>query len=334
MEDVILTIGGRIFAIWKDDYLDSPLLWRKRNCPYTSCCWSSRAGIFLLARIDGELEIWELTRKTQEPIYLQFISTGPITGLSTRLSSKTIGICDRNGAFRIFAEPQESDEESLERIEWFEEFVWREVKRKRNFLLWQLDFLKTNPTALERKKSRAADEVKRRHQEAREKFQREQEELIRLEAEKKARMIKKPKAEIWKSRDHERMKRILLKKKGFDPIKLENSRLPLVQQENERNLKLKKAQQKLTQREKYFKNLLSMELPCVSEKEQSGLRNTITMPSNSKDIEREAKNYKEEFYKIQNEALQKLHETSFVPKFDWNTAMREGRRRELLVKID
>lgn len=283
-----------------------------------------------MARFDGELEIWEITRKTQEPVYLQFISTGPITGLYSRLSSKIIGICDQNGAFRIFIEPEETDEESLERIEWFEEFVWREVKRKRNFLHWQSDFLQTSPAAIERKRTRAADEAKRRHQEAREKFQKEQEELARLKAEKKARMIKKAKADIWKSRDHERMKKILLKKKGFNPVKLEDSRLPLVLQQKDRDLKLKSAQQEILLKEKYFKDLLCMELPYVERKEKIDGKK-VSAVKNSKVGEQ---NYKEDYFKIRDETLKKLHEDSFAPKFDWNSAMREGRRRELLVKID
>ena len=328
MDDVILTIGGRIFAIWKDEYLDSPLLWRRSCHSYTASCWSNRAGMFLLARIDGELEIWDITRKTQEPVFSQCISRGPITGVCPRLFSRFIGICDYNGAFRIFIEPEESKEESLERIEWFEEFVWREVKRKRNFFLWESDFLKTNPEAIAKKKFRDSEEAKRKHQEAREKFLKEQEELARKEAELQARMIKKSKAAVWKMRDYERMKKVLLQKKGFIPKKSEERRFPIVVQQKERNLKLEKAKQEIGLKEKYFKDVVSAEFPRVEREDASKV---IKIPL-IKEVQDNKKNYKEEFLKVREEAQKKLNESPYVPKFDWNTAMKEGRRRQQMMK--
>lgn len=330
MDDVILTIGGRIFAIWKDDYLDSPLLWRRCSHCYTSSCWSHRSGMFLLSRIDGELEIWDITKKTQDPVLLQFISGGPITGLYPGVSSRIIGICDYNGAFRIFIEPEESKEESLERVEWFEEFVWREIKRKRNFFLCESDFLKNNPKAVSRKKSRDSEDAKRKHQEAREKFQKEQEEWARKEAELQASLIKKSKAAIWKSQDYGRMKKILLKKKGFVPKKLEESRLPLVAQQTERYFKLEKAKQEICLKEKYFKALMSAEFPHVKRESESKVGKIPLIKGIQED---NRKNYNEESLRVRKEAQRKLHENPYVPKFDWNTAMKEGRRRQMMMMM-
>jgi hypothetical protein len=71
----------------------------------------------------------------------------------------------------VFSESREDREsEDLERIEWLEEFAWREAKRKYDFRSWQMDYLRQDPRALEREAERQRARADRKHEEARQQF--------------------------------------------------------------------------------------------------------------------------------------------------------------------
>ena len=75
LEDVFLTVGGDIFALWKEDLVDGPIFCKKSsNRFYSGGCWSSRFGIFLLTTVDAYLEVWDLKRNDNEPVLLKVVS--------------------------------------------------------------------------------------------------------------------------------------------------------------------------------------------------------------------------------------------------------------------
>ena len=75
LDDVFLTVGGRVFAVWKEDFALAPVYQRRSpDCKYGDGCWSGRSGMFVLTRLDGCFELWDLKRKPNEPVLLQTIS--------------------------------------------------------------------------------------------------------------------------------------------------------------------------------------------------------------------------------------------------------------------
>ena len=337
IEEVLLTIGGHAFAIWQDNYLNSPLLWQQRIVNrYTACCWSNEIpGVFLLGRNDGDLETWDIRRKTKEPVLVQTISGNSITGLYTSHGSlndasfKVIGICDYNGAFHVYRETVKSFSDNWERLEWFRNFVTREVKRKREFHDWQDEYLKNNEKALERRAGRVTEEAKRRHAEARRKFIAEQEELARLKAERKSRNIPKSKDFLRKAKNLEIAKTVLLEKKGFSPKELENARLPLLRQQDEKKSRFVKAQNEIFNRDTYFSDALSFEFPeNLSKTEVEDSESQELLEKSSSEIPNEDF---QKYCTIRDEARKMLLDNPSVPKFNWNDAMREGRRRQKTV---
>lgn len=120
--------------------------------------------------------------KTKKENYLMFSIMNFITLKVTlyvwpsplTIKNKFLAISDGPSSLRVFVEPESKDsrecEEDLERLEWFEEFSWRETKRKLDFKRWQNYYLANDATALRRKAEREQAEVHKRHQEARKKF--------------------------------------------------------------------------------------------------------------------------------------------------------------------
>ncbi|KFZ54170.1 WD repeat-containing protein 63, partial [Antrostomus carolinensis] len=88
-KDIILSIGGRNFAIWKEGVTNGPIL--QSSCSAgrsTAGHWSlTRPGVFFIGRDDGNIDIWDLLRKTYEPTHSQNISKSMITFISLWIAS-------------------------------------------------------------------------------------------------------------------------------------------------------------------------------------------------------------------------------------------------------
>ncbi|KAM3876189.1 dynein axonemal intermediate chain 3 [Diretmus argenteus] len=80
-KDIILTVGGWNFAIWKEGVMDGPIM--QSPCSEQLCsvgCWSlSRPAVFFIGKEDGNIEVWDLLEKTHEPSQVHSITTSKIT---------------------------------------------------------------------------------------------------------------------------------------------------------------------------------------------------------------------------------------------------------------
>ncbi|NXM74807.1 WDR63 protein, partial [Serilophus lunatus] len=80
-KDIFLSTGGQNFAIWKEGVTHGPVL--QSSCSagrYTAGQWSlTRPGVFFIGRDDGNVDIWDLLKKTYMPSHCQNISKSSIT---------------------------------------------------------------------------------------------------------------------------------------------------------------------------------------------------------------------------------------------------------------
>ncbi|NXT55435.1 WDR63 protein, partial [Pluvianellus socialis] len=88
-KDIVLSIGGRKFAIWKEGVTNGLIL--QSSCSagrYTAGQWSlTRPGVFFIGRDDGNIDIWDLLKKTHEPSHFQNVSESMITFISPCIAS-------------------------------------------------------------------------------------------------------------------------------------------------------------------------------------------------------------------------------------------------------
>ncbi|NXB21467.1 WDR63 protein, partial [Rhagologus leucostigma] len=88
-KDIFLSIGGQKFAIWKEGVTNGPIL--QSSCSagrYTAGQWSlTRPGVFFIGRDNGNIDIWDLLKKTHEPSHFQNISKSVITFISPSTAS-------------------------------------------------------------------------------------------------------------------------------------------------------------------------------------------------------------------------------------------------------
>ncbi|NWT08449.1 WDR63 protein, partial [Vireo altiloquus] len=88
-KDIFLSIGGQKFAIWKEGVTSGPILQSSSSAGrYTAGQWSlTRPGVFFIGRDNGNIDIWDLLKKTHEPSHFQNISKSIITFISPSSAS-------------------------------------------------------------------------------------------------------------------------------------------------------------------------------------------------------------------------------------------------------
>ncbi|NXU03023.1 WDR63 protein, partial [Buphagus erythrorhynchus] len=105
-KDIFLSIGGQKFAIWKEGVTNGPIL--QSSCSagrYTAGQWSlTRPGVFFIGRDNGNIDIWDLLKKTHEPSHFQTISKSIITFINPSSASAEqhfLAVSDNLGVLHI-----------------------------------------------------------------------------------------------------------------------------------------------------------------------------------------------------------------------------------------
>ncbi|NWU44000.1 WDR63 protein, partial [Hylia prasina] len=105
-KDIFLSVGGQKFAIWKEGFTNGPIL--QSSCSagrYTAGQWSlTRPGVFFIGRDNGNIDIWDLLKKTHEPSHFQNISKSIITFISPSCASEEqhfLAVSDSLGVLHI-----------------------------------------------------------------------------------------------------------------------------------------------------------------------------------------------------------------------------------------
>uniref|UniRef100_A0A4W4E163 WD repeat domain 63 n=1 Tax=Electrophorus electricus TaxID=8005 RepID=A0A4W4E163_ELEEL len=108
--DIILTVGGWNFAIWKEGVMTGPLV--LSACSQKRCsagAWSlTRPGVMYIGKEDGNLEVWDLLEKTHEPSQIQSVTTFPITCIkpwTVSLKQQLLAVSDHQGTLHILQVP-------------------------------------------------------------------------------------------------------------------------------------------------------------------------------------------------------------------------------------
>ncbi|NXJ89202.1 WDR63 protein, partial [Corythaixoides concolor] len=131
-KDIILSVGGRNFAIWKEGVTNGPILQSscsaRRN---TAGHWSlTRPGVFFIGRDNGNIDVWDLLKKTHEPSHSQNISESMITSITPWIASPKqhfLAVSDDLGVLRVLeihqtlSHPSRNEHASV--LEYFERKV-------------------------------------------------------------------------------------------------------------------------------------------------------------------------------------------------------------------
>ncbi|KYN37163.1 WD repeat-containing protein 63 [Trachymyrmex septentrionalis] len=360
---VVATIGGKIFAVWRDDFAE-PLIWKKSNVGYSACSWGIlRPTVLILGRSDGTIEIWDLEVKSHEPSFMQSLSGRIITGIYTHelpVEPQCIGFCDFNGSLRMFMAPRVLLTYDVGDIEWMKKFIDRQVQRINEFRDWQESWSESTLEDIVMKKKIKKMKEEKKHLEVEEKIKADTIDVAARAitptkpARRKPWQFIEEAKERWLSMEVKRMQRVILEKKGLRKDVLERQRAPLLRLRQEARTKKRKIREILTLQDKIFEETIMFLFP-----EQQERRETLLPPLPVSAADRRLTidegvrtildaNYffckkgvfadpEEEiiynFLEEQAEALAKLESTPFERTFDWRKVLAQGKSRRRSMDI-
>lgn len=156
MNDTFISIGGHIFALWYDGYLEASIFWRRCKSLITGIQWSlDRPSVFFLICENGTLEIWDLQSRIDVPSLSESLGGNILSCIKQHklpLTKRLIAIGDHNSSLRIFmlpnsfAQPREDEEKFLKK------FIEKEVQRKRDQDQWREEWFEANKDIVDAKK--------------------------------------------------------------------------------------------------------------------------------------------------------------------------------------
>ncbi|KAL7733211.1 hypothetical protein ACLKA6_004720 [Drosophila palustris] len=228
--EMFVSIGRTVFALWKEDYHDSPIIWRKRPCDLTAVAWSeSRPAVLYITRNDGILEAWDILARDDDAVLTEVLGGGIITSVTEHrpsLPNKILGIGDYNSSIRMVKLPHSFDVPLDNELAKLMKYVLRQISRKISIRAWEQKYYELNKDIIEAK--RQAEEEARKEME---RLEREQQNIRKRpsDAEEDAdgkgkklggapyneRMAKK-----FDELNLNRMMTILMSRKQMDPEKL------------------------------------------------------------------------------------------------------------------
>ncbi|XP_078075353.1 dynein axonemal intermediate chain 3 [Mustelus asterias] len=136
--DIILTIGGWTFAIWKEGVTLGPLL--QSACATKRCLtghWSlTRPGVIIIGKEDGNIDIWDLLEKTHEPSQTQNITSVSVSCIKPWIISARqhlLAVSDDFGTLHILEVPWALRHPLTQEKSNIEAYFDREVKRLEYF---------------------------------------------------------------------------------------------------------------------------------------------------------------------------------------------------------
>ncbi|KAG5311005.1 WDR63 protein, partial [Acromyrmex insinuator] len=360
---VVVTIGGKIFAVWRDDFA-KPVICKKSNVGYSACSWGTiRPTVLILGRIDGTIEIWDFEVKSHEPSFMQSLSGRVITGIYTHelpLEPQCIGFCDFNGSLRTFTAPRVLLTYDVGDVEWMKKFIDRQVQRITEFRAWQESWCESNLEEILMKKNLKKMKEEKKRLEAEEKIKVDTIDVVARVTTPTKPVHRKPwqfieeARERWTSMEAKRMQRVILEKKGLKKDVLERQRAPLLRLRQEARTKKHKIREILSLQDKIFEETVMFLFPEQQERREtllpplpfSASKKTFntsvrtTLDANYFFCKKEVFADSEEeiiynFMEVQAEVLAKLKSKPFKRTFDWRKvlAQRKSRRRSMDIEL-
>ncbi|RZC37985.1 WD repeat-containing protein 63, partial [Asbolus verrucosus] len=323
VNDTILSVGGRVFALWREDFPNQPILWRKSKSIYTQGSWFCFENATMkLIRVDGYLEVWTLFHKSKAPLVITLTSNGAANFISThprKLKTDVFALCDYRGSSRMFYTVHQSPLVIEAKEKNMSQFLTSEIERKKVFLQWQEEWNQRYTSQIQKEESKRQEMVV---------FIQELKKTRRKEEKKKTEIITPGERYLQliqhqhRATEEVRIKKMILEKKQMNTEELLKRREPLRRFEEENEVKKRKQKNKLKEADKIYKNSVAMLFPDVIKEKPPPPPNPYE-DCYTKQTKVEAFN---NFKNISIQAQDYVDENPFNYDFNWKTTLRTGRK--------
>lgn len=328
LNNITATVGGKVFAIWCDELLGRPLLWKKRSCQLTDVKWSLyKASMLFISTSEGDLETWDLLLRSDQPITTQTVSGTMLTGVSVHtlpLQKNIIGVSDAYGSFQMFIDPPIFMIENPTYGSRMEALVERELNVKTSFLKWQNEWMKQNPGILIEMNRKEGALLAEKEEERRKKREAEEQ---RLEEEAEARRLEKTRligpVERWQIIIQKLIERTIAVKKRINRAELIEDEKPLRELEAQRLEKERRMLEIMKNQKAIFNDTVAILFPEAIKKPPKPKK---TYMSDSRD--KLKKEYLDDYEYLKATALKTVRDNPYKASFSWEATLAEGKERK------
>lgn len=327
LNDLSLTVGGKVFAIWSNQLKGRPLFWKKCGCRLTDATWSLyKPSIIFVVTSDGDLETWDLLLRSDKPIAIQTLSGSMLTSISLHslpLTKNIIGVSDINGSFRTFITPPIFMLNSQAYVIRMENMIKREIKVMQSFVSWQSKLIKNNPQILLEIKHKEGALLAAKEDEKRkvmEEERRKLEEEAVAEREKKLKIVGPE--ERWQMIIHKLIERTIAVKKRINRAELIEQEKPLRDLEAQRLEKEKRMLDIMKNQKNIFNDTVAILFPEAIRKPPKIKKSLL---SDDKSLLK--KQYLDEYIHLKAASLKMVQENPYKLSFSWEATIAEGKER-------
>ncbi|XP_017771536.1 PREDICTED: WD repeat-containing protein 63, partial [Nicrophorus vespilloides] len=338
-EDIYLTVGGKVFAVWKTSLKSMPILWRRSRFRYLHGHWTPEIpGGIRINRSDGNREIWSFDCRS-DTFYMDLAYSGKalLQGKPHPfiMEENLIGLADDVGSFRLIYLAVPPSEHYDEQLEVINNIFDSSASRKEQFLKWQQTWVDTNASYIQRNMAEAIEEAKRKKEELEILKQRE-EVLAEMRAAEEAKLaaakLRAPPGkyeewahEQWIVKEQERMGNVLLSKKRLDTETLIKQQAPLKKIEEQEERKKQRQKERLHKANDIFNDTIAMLFPDLL-KDREVVKETTTFTT--ADYENVKKQYFQAYDEVKDGVDTYVEENPFVYNFDWKVIKATNKQKK------
>ncbi|KOB68983.1 WD repeat-containing protein [Operophtera brumata] len=327
IDQMTVTVGGKIFAIWSDKLLNRPLIWKKRPYQLTDAKWSLyKPSMLFIATSEGDLETWDLLLRSDQPISIQTLSGSMLTGVNLHtlpLAKNIIGVSDVNGSFRMFLVPPIFMIENPAYLGQVESMIIRELKVMQSFSAWQDEWMKNNQQILLEMKQKEGALLREKEEE---KHRLHEEEEKRLEDEAEAKRLAKLRVigpeERWQKIVQKLIERTIAVKKRINRAELIEHEKPLRELEAQRLEKERRMLQIMKNQKSIFNDTVAILFPEAIKKPEKVKKSYLTGSKHSL-----KKEYLENYECLKQNSLLTVKDNPYKGSFSWDGTLTEGKER-------
>ncbi|KAJ3109442.1 WD repeat-containing protein 63 [Phlyctochytrium planicorne] len=134
--DILLSVGGWSFHIWKEKVTSGPLLSSGPSSSYViSGRWSpTRPGVFFISKANGQIEVWDLLDRSHLPSTVQNVSSIAVSNIAIhqypgKSGFQFIAAGDDEGTLHILEVPRNLSKPNKNEQSFVRAFFEREVRR-------------------------------------------------------------------------------------------------------------------------------------------------------------------------------------------------------------
>lgn len=338
--NLVLTVGGKVFALWILDFKEKPVFWRKSKNRYTHGSWNIwKPDILNLSTDDGYIEMWNIKIRSDHYESRKPVSAGSLIGVFThplRMEQNVVGVADYNGAFRLFLVSRYLTQiEKKERHTTYS-ICLRECDRKTKFMKWQQEWKIKNEVWLAAKmeEKRLVQEEIEQEKKQKQEQEAQQKDIVVSEA-NKIELLQKAEPgkyeewanRIWRIKEEQRMNKVLLQKKSLDLDVLTRQQLPLTKIREDAAIKRKKQSGRLNEANKLFENTVAMLFPDAIDRK---LPSTPDPYAGGDPTDVKVVHY-ENYLEITKQAQEVVNKNKYVYNFNWLNLIEQGKKRRKVL---